>query len=376
MLKGTVHAAGVALTASFVLAGWAQAASAQAASAQAASYRSATPLATGTTVAAFQQRRADAQDCAERPILPAYFYPGPTWQAALATATGGSTIVVNPHSGPGSSPDANYEQVIGQARSRGTELLGYIDTNYTAVPLATVDQEIADYQTWYGITDFYFDQSSRSAAQLAYYQQATEAVRASHGDAVVMLNPGTYPDQSYMSLGDLINVFEQPFSAFVNDPPPQWVYGYPADMFSSQVSAVPADDLTAALSLAQVRHSGYIYLTDNADPATLYEQLPTYWTSEVRAIGASCATVTSDGGGYWLVASDGGIFSFGDAAYEGSTGAVHLNKPIVGMAATADGGGYWLVASDGGIFSFGDAAYEGSTAGTGLNSPIVALSSR
>ena len=64
---------------------------------------------------------------------------------------------------------------------------------------------------------------------------------------------------------------------------------------------------------------------------------------------------TPDGHGYWLVASDGGIFSFGDAQFYGSTGAIRLNKPIVGMAATPDGTGYWLMASDGGIFSFGDA---------------------
>ncbi|MGH9302245.1 MAG: hypothetical protein ACRD0E_10215, partial [Acidimicrobiales bacterium] len=56
-------------------------------------------------------------------------------------------------------------------------------------------------------------------------------------------------------------------------------------------------------------------------------------------------------GGYHLVASDGGIFSFGDAGFFGSTGNIHLNQPIVGIASTPDGGGYWLVASDGGIFS-------------------------
>ena len=38
-----------------------------------------------------------------------------------------------------------------------------------------------------------------------------------------------------------------------------------------------------------------------------------------------------------------------------------LNKPIVGMAATPDGKGYWLVASDGGIFTYGDATFYGST---------------
>ena len=60
---------------------------------------------------------------------------------------------------------------------------------------------------------------------------------------------------------------------------------------------------------------------------------------------------------YWLVATDGGIFSFGGAGFYGSTGDIRLNQPIVGMAATADGLGYWLVASDGGIFSFGDAPF-------------------
>jgi hypothetical protein len=37
--------------------------------------------------------------------------------------------------------------------------------------------------------------------------------------------------------------------------------------------------------------------------------------------------------GYWEVASDGGIFAFGDATFHGSTGGTHPNKPIVGMAA-------------------------------------------
>ena len=83
--------------------------------------------------------------------------------------------------------------------------------------------------------------------------------------------------------------------------------------------------------------------------------------------------VTPSTNGYWLVASDGGIFTFGDAAFFGSMGGQHLNRPIVGMASTADGGGYWLVAADGGIFSFGDAKFFGSTGGIRLNKPIVGM---
>jgi Right handed beta helix region len=82
---------------------------------------------------------------------------------------------------------------------------------------------------------------------------------------------------------------------------------------------------------------------------------------------------TSDDQGYWLVASDGGIFSFGDAQFFGSTGSMKLNQPVVGMAATPDGGGYWLVAADGGVFTFGDAVFYGSTGGTHLDQPVVGM---
>ncbi len=78
-------------------------------------------------------------------------------------------------------------------------------------------------------------------------------------------------------------------------------------------------------------------------------------------------------GGYWLVASDGGVFSFGKANFFGSMGGSPLNKPIVGMASTPTGAGYWLVASDGGVFSFGDAVFAGSTGGTVLNQPVVGM---
>ena len=82
---------------------------------------------------------------------------------------------------------------------------------------------------------------------------------------------------------------------------------------------------------------------------------------------------TVTGQGYWLVAADGGIFSFGDATFFGSAGSIRLNSPIVGMAATGTGNGYWLVARDGGIFAYGDARFLGSAGGTRLNSPIVAM---
>jgi len=76
------------------------------------------------------------------------------------------------------------------------------------------------------------------------------------------------------------------------------------------------------------------------------------------------------------VAADGGVFSFGDASFHGSTGSIQLNQPIVGMAATPTGNGYWLVAADGGVFSFGDASFEGSDGGSSGTAPAVGISGR
>jgi len=82
---------------------------------------------------------------------------------------------------------------------------------------------------------------------------------------------------------------------------------------------------------------------------------------------------TTDGGGYWMVGGDGGVYASGDAGFYGSTGSLHLNKPVVGMAAAPDGKGYWFVASDGGVFNYGSAGFYGSAGSLHLNKPIVGM---
>jgi hypothetical protein len=92
---------------------------------------------------------------------------------------------------------------------------------------------------------------------------------------------------------------------------------------------------------------------------------------------ASASTVGTPGtGGYWLGASDGGIFAFGDVSFLGSMGGHPLNAPITAMAGTADHKGYWMAARDGGIFNYGDARFYGSTGGRRLNAPVVGVAAR
>jgi hypothetical protein len=125
-------------------------------------------------------------------------------------------------------------------------------------------------------------------------------------------------------------------------------------------------------------YSGSSSFTASSGTTTLVVSAPSAAPTPTPTAAASAQH------GYWLVGSDGGIFSFGAAQFYGSTGALTLQRPVVGITPTADDGGYWLVASDGGIFSFGNAGYYGSIPGLGfapagstspkrLNAPIVGM---
>ncbi|MGO9856916.1 MAG: hypothetical protein ACLPYY_17970 [Acidimicrobiales bacterium] len=85
---------------------------------------------------------------------------------------------------------------------------------------------------------------------------------------------------------------------------------------------------------------------------------------------------TPDGDGYWLVASDGGGFNYGDAAFYGSMatgGSDSLIAPVVGMTSSADGGGYSLATSSGDVAPFGDGVAGGGLIGP--PDPVVGISS-
>jgi Bacterial Ig-like domain (group 3) len=122
--------------------------------------------------------------------------------------------------------------------------------------------------------------------------------------------------------------------------------------------------------------TGYLLFDDAGDvkpfgSATDLGSLPALGVTPVGSIVGEA--MTSDGKGYWLVSSGGGVYAFGDAPFYGSAAGLSLNGVIVGIVPTSDDGGYWLVAADGGVFTFGDAPFYGSAANLDLNGPIVSL---
>ena len=74
-------------------------------------------------------------------------------------------------------------------------------------------------------------------------------------------------------------------------------------------------------------------------------------------VAAQVTAVRGPTTGYWTATADGRVLPFGSVQPLGSIGGKMLAGAIVGMATTPTGAGYWLLGSDGGIFSFGDAKF-------------------
>jgi parallel beta-helix repeat protein len=133
----------------------------------------------------------------------------------------------------------------------------------------------------------------------------------------------------------------------------------------------PAGPVTGTIIQGNTVSGNYygVYLAAGASGSTVSGN-----TISVTKGGAAVFTVAAPGSAYWLASAAGGVFSFGQAPFEGSAGGITLSQPIVGQAATPDGGGYWLAAKDGGIFSYGSATYWGSVPGDKIHvSNIVGI---
>ena len=130
---------------------------------------------------------------------------------------------------------------------------------------------------------------------------------------------------------------------------------------------VTADSAPHTTSHVTATHSATINDTAHTTADTKAEISTFYGGGHLMAADPS--------GGYWTVNWSGAVAAHGGAPTFGSPVAsgLKLAKPIVDMAAMPDGQGYWLVASDGGVFSYGDASFYGSTGAIHLNQPIVGM---
>jgi hypothetical protein len=236
---------------------------------------------------------------------------GPTvWAGAESSTPVPADVIANwgagydgAGGGPGLSKNAADRATIRQAKARGIHVLGYVWTDYannaqhnpvqpwmTPAPLRAVEKEAMEWYRWYGVTRLFFDGSTTGTGdgQLSYYRRLYRYVHNHIPRAQVWINPGWYPPTAaYMRATDVLMDFESGYDTLAANPPPHWVFHYPARRFASalQLPDSQSSSLAAALALTRADNVGHVYIADQED----YSALPSYWNAESADVAAECA---------------------------------------------------------------------------------------
>jgi Spherulation-specific family 4 len=220
--------------------------------------------------------------------IPSMFYASSDWAQAIDTKPAPRVMLLNVDNGVGSAPVPHFQVLVRQAQAAGITVLGYSSTDYGQRPAGSVETEVRQYRAWYGVNGILLDLTQGTPGELSYYRELTGYIRAIVPHAVVWLNPGDYPDPSFMSLANVVMVFEGSYAQYVADQVPGWVSQYQPDQFVHVIYATPRSDLASAVRLSRARRAGYLFVTDLPGSPNPYDAMPSYWPREVAAVTGKC----------------------------------------------------------------------------------------
>jgi Spherulation-specific family 4 len=224
----------------------------------------------------------------QRAFVPAFFYASNIWQQAANTKPVPSYMILDISGlGAGSGPVAHFQSIVKKERAAGVTILGYSSTAYGSRPLSQVEADVRHYKAWYGVTDIFLDEVKGISSQLRYYKKLAHYIRSANPGTSIWINPGDYPDPSYMSVSNVVMAFEGPYSLYHNIDVPSWVFDYSPDRFANTIYATSGSQVDSAINLSKTRNAGYVYVTDGSG-GNPYSALPTYWSTEDSIITQGC----------------------------------------------------------------------------------------
>lgn len=225
-----------------------------------------------------------------RLLVPAYFYPAGEglrhWrQVEQAAERVPLAVVVNPASGPGNKPDANYRRVVRKLHRRAV-LLGYVATGYGRRDAEEIRRDIDRWLAFYpGLRGFFFDEQSRRKEHLPFYAQVANYARARLPGAALVANPGTTfaPEYAHWRTADVYCIYEgSEFPSYLTQP--RWTHlpggAIPLVLWHGVGSAAEAKALLGRVALPR---GSYVFVTDGGPPNP-WNRLPRYWDELVRLL--------------------------------------------------------------------------------------------
>jgi hypothetical protein len=219
-------------------------------------------------------------------LVPAYFDPSGSgyWDRLTLQAAkmpGCLYAIANPDNGPGSSYDATYNAAINKMHANGGRVIGYVYTNYGAIPLSTAKSDIDKWYSYYPTMDGVFlDCQDNVAGKENYYSQLYAYIKQKDSSSLVVANPGTNTIENYLvysgkRVSDVVCIFETS-PGFDSWTPAPWCSKYSRDNFYVIPYNISSTQYFNTVNRAASLNIGWIFCTSDNLPNP-YDTLPPYF---------------------------------------------------------------------------------------------------
>src|SRR5436309_10470447 len=196
--------------------------------------------------------------------------------------------IIDPNSGPGSSPNTNYATLTQRLHSVGIIVIGYTWVNYGSRNISDVFTAIDEYKSWYNVDGIIIDQMSYYGGDENYYSSLTNHAK-SDGLALVIGNPGTETRPSYVGTVDTIILYEDSGAPAIS-----YLGGWHANYDKANWGILPhgVNSLSKSYLASASKYVGYIYMSNGTMPNP-WNSLPPYFGDMVAALDPAPSTTTT-----------------------------------------------------------------------------------
>jgi len=242
-------------------------------------------------------------------LLPLYAYPTDVYNNTIYNSVIDTKkkyhdipvyIILNPASGPGLVVDANYTVAVKRLKGAGAKVLGYVDTNYAAVDVDVVQQDIQRWVWLYPEIDgIYFDRMStdNDASHIEYYMVVANTAK-DYNLCITVGGAGSVPNYQYFERSmDVVLTYNNSSYPTEADLKGDIVNGNSSYSYQRRAGIIYNQSTLDWANLPLLRkYLGFFYVTNGNTPNP-FSDISTHFEDLLRYL-TSCRALQFDGSQY------------------------------------------------------------------------------
>jgi hypothetical protein len=208
-------------------------------------------------------------------MYPLFGLPGPTWDDMIEYRKAHPSLpwiaIINPLNGPG-DPNYVFETYVEKMQEANIQVLGYVSTYWSAVPLETIKDDIDKYKEYFDVDGIFLDEMSNRLEDVDHYREISTYAKLV-GMKYVVGNTGTDAAPGYVGIVDNI-VISEGYGEPTLSRLAGWHVPHGRDNFS--YIAYNRNTVDPQYVITSTHFASYVYITDDYLPNP-YDKMPSHF---------------------------------------------------------------------------------------------------